>query len=139
MAVVVVTNAAIAPLLLPVRTTSAGRAPAPRTAAVPRRGLSLPEPPITRTADTVYGMSVDIEQPGLADPRLAQQDRAATRAARGVLDDRAQDTQLVVPADDLRTQELIHTSSLTRHYPPDKRLMALVSNGPTVPFPCPRT
>jgi hypothetical protein len=56
-AVVVVTNAAIAPLLLPVRTPSAGRAPAPRTAAVPRRGLSLPEPPITRTADTVYGMS----------------------------------------------------------------------------------
>jgi bifunctional DNA-binding transcriptional regulator/antitoxin component of YhaV-PrlF toxin-antitoxin module len=55
-----VTNAAIAPLLLaalPVRTPSAGPAHPPQAAAVPRRGLSLPEPPITRTADTVYGMS----------------------------------------------------------------------------------
>jgi hypothetical protein len=42
---------AIAPLLLPVRTLSAGRAHPPRAAAAPRRGLSLPEPPITRTAE----------------------------------------------------------------------------------------
>jgi bifunctional DNA-binding transcriptional regulator/antitoxin component of YhaV-PrlF toxin-antitoxin module len=52
-----VTNAAIAPLLFPARTPSAGPAQPLRAAAVPRRGLSLPEPPITRTADTVYGMS----------------------------------------------------------------------------------
>jgi hypothetical protein len=56
-AVVVVTNVAIAPLLVPVRTPSAVRAHPPRAGAAQRRGLSLPEPPITRTADTVYGMS----------------------------------------------------------------------------------
>jgi hypothetical protein len=56
-AVVVVTNAAIAPLLLPALTPSTGAAHPPRAAAVPRRGLALPEPPITRTTDTVYGMS----------------------------------------------------------------------------------
>jgi hypothetical protein len=53
-----VTDAAIAPLLFPARTPRVGAAHPPRAAAVPRRGLSLPEPPITRTADTVYGMSV---------------------------------------------------------------------------------
>ncbi len=53
MAVVVVTNAAIAPLLLPAQTPSAGAAHPPRAAAVPRRGLALPKPPITRTTDTV--------------------------------------------------------------------------------------
>lgn len=58
MAVVVVTSAAIAPLLLPARTPSDGPARPARAAAIPRRGLALPEPPITRTADTVYGMSV---------------------------------------------------------------------------------
>jgi hypothetical protein len=56
-AVVVVTDAAIAPLLFPARTPRVGAAHPRRAAAVPRRGLSLPEPPITRTADTVYGMS----------------------------------------------------------------------------------
>jgi hypothetical protein len=56
--VVVVTDVAIAPLLLPARTPSAAAAHPPRAAAAARRGLSLPEPPITRTADTVYGMSV---------------------------------------------------------------------------------
>ena len=58
MAAVVVTRAAIAPLLLPARTPSAGAAHLPPARAVPRRGLALPEPPITRTTDTVYGMSV---------------------------------------------------------------------------------
>jgi hypothetical protein len=72
-AVVVVTHAAIAPLLLPARTPSAEAAPTPRAAAVPRRGLSLPQPPITRTADTVYGMSV-LDRGG----RIA--DRAAVAA-----------------------------------------------------------
>jgi hypothetical protein len=72
-AVVVVTNAAIAPLLLPARTPGAGAAHPPRAAAVPRRGLALPEPPITRTTDTVYGMSV-LDRGG----RIA--DRAAVAA-----------------------------------------------------------
>jgi hypothetical protein len=57
-AVVLVTNAAIAPLLLPAQTPSAGAAHPPRAAAGPRRGLSLPEPPLARSSDTVYGMSV---------------------------------------------------------------------------------
>ena len=52
------THAAIAPLLLPARTPSAGAAHPPRATAAPRRGLALPQPPITRTTDTVYGMSV---------------------------------------------------------------------------------
>jgi hypothetical protein len=72
-AVVVVTNAAIAPLLLPARTPSAGAARPARAAAAPRRGLALPEPPIARTADTVYGMSV-LDRGG----RIA--DRAAVAA-----------------------------------------------------------
>jgi len=72
-AVVLVTNAAIAPLLLPARTSNAGAAHPPPAAAVPRRGLSLPEPPIKRTADTVYGMSV-LDRGG----RIA--DRAAVAA-----------------------------------------------------------
>jgi hypothetical protein len=70
--VVVVTNAAIAPLLFPARTSSWSSPPSP-AAAVPRRGLALPEPPITRTADTVYGMSV-LDRGG----RIA--DRAAVEA-----------------------------------------------------------
>jgi hypothetical protein len=59
---VVVTNAVIAPLL-PARLQPPPVRPphrparSLRAAAVPRRGLSLPEPPITRTADTIYGMS----------------------------------------------------------------------------------
>ena len=67
------TNAAIAPLLLPAHTPSAAAAHPPRAAAVPRRGLSLPKPPITRTTDTVYGMSV-LDRDG----RIA--DRAALAA-----------------------------------------------------------
>ena len=55
---VVVTSAGIAPLLFPARTPNAGSAHRPRATAVPRHGLSLPEPPLARTADTVYGMSV---------------------------------------------------------------------------------
>ena len=56
------TNAVIAPLLParlqppPVRPPH-GPARSLHAAAVHRRGLSLPEPPITRTADTIYGMS----------------------------------------------------------------------------------
>jgi hypothetical protein len=71
--VVVVIDAAIAPLLFPVRTPSAGRAHPPRPGAARRRGLSLPEPPIARTADTVYGMSA-LDRGG----RIA--DRAAIEA-----------------------------------------------------------
>lgn len=51
-------GAAIGPLLPPARIPSAGAAHPPRSAAVPRRGLALPQPPITRTTDTVYGMSI---------------------------------------------------------------------------------
>jgi hypothetical protein len=68
-----VTNATLAPLLFPAQTLSAGAAHPPRAAAGRRRGLSLPEPPITRTADTVYGMSA-LDRGG----RIA--DRAAIEA-----------------------------------------------------------
>jgi hypothetical protein len=53
-----VTSAAITPLLLPARTPSAGAAHPPLAAAVPRRGLALPEPRLAHSSDTVYGMSV---------------------------------------------------------------------------------
>jgi len=73
MAVVAVTSAAIALLLLPAQFPIAGAARPPRAAAVSRRGLALPDPPITRTTDTVYGMSV-LDRGG----RIA--DRAAVAA-----------------------------------------------------------
>jgi hypothetical protein len=80
-----VTNAAIAPLLFPARTPSAGRAHPPRAGAAPRRGLSLPEPPITRTADTVYGMSA-LDRGGRIADRTVIEALAWTPGARLHLD-----------------------------------------------------
>jgi hypothetical protein len=101
--VVVVTHA-IAPLLFPVRTPSAGRAHPPRAGAARCRGLSLPEPPITRTADTVYGMSA-LDRGG----RIA--DRPPVEPAPG---QRGEAVRAAVAAMDQSTQQIVYAATIER-------------------------
>jgi hypothetical protein len=103
------TNAAIAPLLLPARTPRAGRAHQPQAGAAPRRGFSLPEAPITRTTSTVYVAL------------LAGQDRSLWDGEQIAVASLSTPTLMPTRHDPSPTQPRVHRRAQDRATPSDAR------------------